>query len=202
METYHADSRKKRKALKQVVKENVKSSKRFIKFCYVLTFLMRIAAVILGVLNIIYVIIHENPLALIFLIIFFLFPYLFSLLPATVYVVACGGELRFRRNEAIIPAKGGFIYTYRDNRIGFENSTFVLHIMYDRIHRREYNEKTCRLTLYGNIAVDTYVSGELEASEEYEGIDLLNVFDVDVKNLIEKNCQFKASGNLEGTSEG
>ena len=91
MEPCYANFKIKRKALKQVVKENLKASKGFVKFCYVLTFLLWITAVILGILNIIYVIQHNNPLALVFLILTFLFPFLFSALPATVYIVACGG---------------------------------------------------------------------------------------------------------------
>ena len=189
------DSGEKRKALKQIVRENVKGSKGFVKFCYVLTFLMRTAAVILGILNIIYVIRHENPLALIFVIITFLFPYLLSFLPATVYVVSCGGELRFRRKEIITSEKGGFTYSYHDDRAGLENSLFVFHIIYDRIRRWEYNEKTRCLTLYGSIALDVYKDGELETSEEYEGIDFLNVYEVDIKKLIDENCHYTASGD-------
>ena len=188
MEPCYANSKIKKKALKQVVKENVKKSKGFVKFCYVLTFLMQIAAVILGILNIIYVIEHKNPLALIFLILTFLFPFLFSALPATVYIVSCGGEYRFRKKEAVSLSNDEILYGYHDCRVGFENSTFVFHIRYDQITRYEYDEPTRCLTVYGKIPLDVYKDGAFDTTEEYEGLDLLNVYNVDIKALVDRNC--------------
>ena len=188
MENYVVDVKKKRKALRQVLKENINNSKGFVRFCYGLTIVMQVCAIFLGILNIRYVLVHENPLALIFLILTFLFPMLFSLLPATVYMVSCGGELRFRRNEKISLKEDEFLYAYQDDRIGFEKTLFVFHIVYDKIQRYEYSEKTSCLTLYGKIMVDIYKSGKFEASEEYEGIDLLDVYDVSLLDLIKENC--------------
>ena len=56
MQSYEINQGKRKKAIKQVVKANVKISKGFVKFCYGLTWFLRILAVILGLANILYVV--------------------------------------------------------------------------------------------------------------------------------------------------
>ena len=56
MQFYEINQGKRKKAIKQVVKANVKTSKGFVKFCYGLTWFLRILAVILGLANILYVV--------------------------------------------------------------------------------------------------------------------------------------------------
>lgn len=51
---------KRKKATKQIVKTNVKTAKGFVKFCYGLTWFLRILAVTLGLANILYVIFFSS----------------------------------------------------------------------------------------------------------------------------------------------
>lgn len=56
MQSYEINHSKRKNAIKQVVKANVKTAKGFVKFCYGLTWFLRILAVILGLANILYVV--------------------------------------------------------------------------------------------------------------------------------------------------
>lgn len=189
METFNVDPAKRKKALKQVVKKNVKDAKGFPKFCYGLTITLRILACVLGLANILYVIfLSSYAVDIIFLIMTFGFPYGLSFMSAIVYIISCGGEYRLRRRETITLANGGFVYSYHDDRVGLKDTIFGFNVLYDRIQRFEYDKKTRCITLYGSILVDTYENGELKSSDEYNEISLLDVFEVDVKELLENNC--------------
>ena len=48
MQSYETNQGKRKNAIKQIVKTNVKTTKGFVKFCYGLTWFLRILAVILG----------------------------------------------------------------------------------------------------------------------------------------------------------
>lgn len=100
MQTYCPDKSKRKKALKSIIKINIKQSKGFVKFCYGATWFLRILAVVLGIANILYVIFMSDYMVdILFLIITFGFPYAFSYLPATVYIISASGEYRFRKQE-------------------------------------------------------------------------------------------------------
>ena len=102
MQSYEVNQRKRKKAIKQVVKINVKTAKGGVKFCYGLTWFLRILAVILGLANILYVVFLSSYVVdIIFLIMTFGFPYGLSFLSAIVYIISAGGEYRLRRRETI-----------------------------------------------------------------------------------------------------
>lgn len=189
MQSYEVNQGKRKKAIKQVVKANVKNAKGFVKFCYGLTLFFRILAVILGLANILYVIFLSNYVVdIIFLIMTFGFPYGLSFLSAIVYIIAAGGEYRLRRRETITFANGGFVYSYRDDRVGLSDTIFAFHIAYENVSKYDYDVKTKVLTLYGKIIGDTYENGELKATDEYNEISLLDVYDFSLKSLLEENC--------------
>lgn len=189
MQTFEVNQAKRKKAIKHVVKENVKSSKGFVRFCYVLTLFLRIFAVILGLVNILYAVFFSSYIVdLFFLTMTFGFPYGLSFLSATVYIVSAGGEYRLRRRETITFANGGFVYSYHDDRVGLSDTIFAFNVLYENISKYDYDDKTKILTLYGKIIGDTYENGELKASDEYNEISLLDVYDFSVKQLLDENC--------------
>lgn len=189
MQIYNIDYSKRKKALKQVVKTNVKDSKGFVKFCYGFTIFLRILAVILGVANILYVIFLSDFLVdIIFLSMTFGFPYGLSFLPAIVYKMSAGGEYRLKRKESITLADGGFVYSYHDGRVGLSDTIFGFNVLYEKIDTFTYDAKTSILTLRGNIVGDTYENGELKKSIEFNEISLLDTYDVSLQQLLEKNC--------------
>lgn len=189
METYNVDSSKRKKALKQVVKKNVRNAKGFPKFCYGLTIALRVLACVLGLANILYVIfLSDYVVDIIFLIMTFGFPYGLSFMSAIVYIISCGGEYRLRRRETITLANGGFVYSYHDDRVGLKDTIFGFNVLFEKIQRYDYDAKTRCITLYGSVIVDMYEDGELKSSDEYNEISLLDVFEIEVKDLLEKNC--------------
>lgn len=102
MQSYEINHGKRKKAIKQVVKANVKNAKGIVKFCHGLTWFLRILAVILGLANILYVVFLSSYVVdIIFLIMTFGFPYGLSFLSAIVYIISAGGEYRLRRRETI-----------------------------------------------------------------------------------------------------
>ena len=189
MQTYNVNYNKRKKALKQVVKTNVKTSKGLVKFCYGLTIFLRILSIILGVANILYVFLLSDYLVdIIFLIITFGVPYSLSFLPATVYIMSVGGEYRLRKQETVTLNNGGFVYSYHDDRVGLSDTIFAFNVFYEKIDTFRYDEKTGILTLRGIIVGDTYENGDLKNSIEFNEISLLDVYDVSIKQLLEKNC--------------
>lgn len=190
MDTYNVDSKKRKHALKQVVKANVKQTKGFPKFCYWLTIFLRILAVVLGILNILYVVFLSNYFVdILFLIMTFGFPYALSFMSAIVYIISCGGEFRLRRREAITIANAGFMYSYHDDRVGLSDKVFGFNIPYEKIQQFEYEKATKLLTIYGDIIGDTYENGELKSTDEFKQISFLNVFEIDINDLLIKNVR-------------
>lgn len=189
MQSYEVNQGKRKKAIKQVVKTNVKTAKGFVKFCYGLTWFLRILAVILGLANILYVVfLSRNVLDIIYLLMTFGFPYGFSFISAIVYIVSASSEYWLRRRETITFANGGFVYSYHDDRVGLSDAIFAFNVLYENISKYDYDDKTKILTLYGKIIGDTYENDELKESDEYNEISLLDVYDFSVKQLLDENC--------------
>lgn len=189
MQSYEANQSKRKKAIKQVVKANVKTAKGGVKFCYGLTWFLRIIAVLLGLANILYVVFLSSYVVdIIFLIMTFGFPYGLSFLSAIVYIISAGGEYRLRRRETITFVNGGFVYSYHDDRVGLSDAIFAFNVLYENISKYDCDDRTKTLTLYGKIIGDTYENGKLKASDEYNEISLLDVYDFSVKQLIDENC--------------
>lgn len=189
MKTYDVDGKKRKKALKRIVKVNIKDSKGFVKFCYGLTWFLRTLAVALGIANIIYVMFFSNHFVeIIFLIMTFGFPYGLSYLSAIVYIISAGGEYRLRRRETITLANDGFVYGYHDDRVGLSDAVFGFNVSYNKIEKYEYDEGTKLLTLYGTIVGNTYENGEFKNSDEYNQISMLDVYDISINKLLTENC--------------
>ena len=188
MQSCEVNQGKRKKAIKQLVKTNVKEAKGFVKFCYGLALFFRILAVILGLANILYVVfLSRNALDLIYLIMTFGFTYGLSFLPATVYIVSTSVEYCMRRRETITFVDGGFVYSYHDDRVGLSDAIFAFNVLYENISKYDYDDKTKILTLYGKIVGDTYENGELKESDEFNEISLLDVYDFSVKQLLDES---------------
>ena len=188
MQSFEVNQGKRKKAIKQLVKTNVKEAKGFVKFCYGLTWFLRILAVILGLANILHVVfLSRNALDLIYLIMTFGFTYGFSFLPATVYIVSTSVEYRMRRRETITFVDGGFVYSFHDDRVGLSDAIFAFTVLYENVTKYDYDDKTKILTLYGKIVGDTYENGELKDSDEFNEISLLDVYDFSVKQLLDES---------------
>ena len=182
---------KKREALKQYTKEKAKQSTGFVKFCYVLTILLRILAIVLGIANIVYVAVTQIYVYLCFLIMTFFIPFVMSYMPAAVYLVKLSNEYRFRTREAITFTDKGFLYSYGDNRAGFQNQTFAVHIDYDKVKKLDFEPKTKELTISGDFPIDIYEESVLKEVDKVGATSFFDTFEIDIYNLLLENCHLE-----------
>lgn len=189
MHAYDINQGKRKKAIRQVVKVNTKNAKGFVKFCYGLTWFLRILAIILGLANILYVAYLSSYIVdIVYPIMAFGVPYGFSFLSATVYIISASREYSFRKRETIILEDNGFVYSYHDDRIVLLDTIFVFRAAYENICKYDYDAKTKILTLYGKIVGYIYENGEQKEICEINEVSLLDTYDVSLKQLLDNNC--------------
>lgn len=190
MEIYSVNNKKKKKALKKIIKTNVKSTKGFVKFCYGLTWFLEVLAIILGIANILYVIfVSDYMVDIALLMVTFGVPYVLSFLPKTVYTIVLGKEYRFRRKETLTIIENGFIYAYHDGRSNVVTERFSYNVFFKNITKVEYDKETYIITLYGSIMEDIFHGSVLKETNEWGKISFLNVYDIDMKKVLKENVK-------------
>ena len=182
---------KRKEALKCYTKEAVKNSTGLVKFCYILTILFRAFAILLGSSNILYVVITKSYIDLLSLIMTFFIPFAMSYMPAAVYLVKLSNEYRFRTREAITFTDKGFLYSYGDNRAGFQNQTFAVHIDYDKVKKLDFEPKTKELTITGDFPIDIYEESVLKEVDKVGATSFFDTFEIDIYNLLLENCHLE-----------
>lgn len=190
MMTIETNQEKRIKAIKQITRIRAKSSKGFVKFCYCLTWLLRMIAIIFGTGTILFYIFSGwSQIVIIDFLITFVIPFALSMLPAAVYLTSASGEYGLRRNETISFCDGGFTYSYQDARALSADAFFAFKVLYDNINNYKYEYKTNILTLQGVILGSVYINGELKETAEYCEISFLDVYDESITQLLEDNCK-------------
>ena len=188
MMTIETNQEKRIKAIKQITRIRAKSSKGFVKFCYCLTWLLRMIAIIFGTGTILFYIFSGwSQIVIIDFLITFVIPFALSMLPAAVYLTSASGEYGLRRNETISFCDGGFTYSYQDARALSADAFFAFKVLYDNINNYKYEYKTNVLTLQGVILGSVYINGELKETDEYCEISFLDVYDISIRKLLEEN---------------
>lgn len=187
MQTYVINEKKRKQALKLLIKDNRKTLKQFPKACYYITLAMRLTAIVGGIADVLYTVLgNKDRYDMYFLLTAFATIYLLSLIPQTVYVVSLDREFRFRRREIMTFTPDGFIYSYHDNRVSEPDSTFAYDIKYSQITRFEQNERTKILTFYGDFTTDTYSGDKITQTLNCRVFDFIDAYDIDMKQLIEQ----------------
>ena len=190
MKSIEINQEKRIKAIKQITRIRAKSSKGFVKFCYCLTWLLRMIAIIFGTGTILFYIFSGwSQIVIIDFLITFVIPFALSMLPAAVYLTSASGEYGLRRNETISFCDGGFTYSYQDARALSADAFFAFKVLYDNINNYKYECKTNILTLQGVILGSVYINGELKETAEYCEISFLDVYDESITQLLEDNCK-------------
>ena len=188
MMTIETNQEKRIKAIKQITRIRAKSSKGFVKFCYCLTWLLRMITIIFGTGTILFYIFSGwSQIVIIDFLITFVIPFALSMLPAAVYLTSASGEYGLRRNETISFCDGGFTYSYQDARALSADAFFAFKVHYDNINNYKYECKTNILTLQGVILGSVYINGELKETDEYCEISFLDVYDISIRKLLEEN---------------
>ena len=188
MKSIEINQEKRIKAIKQITRIRAKSSKGFVKFCYCLTWLLRMIAIIFGTGTILFYIFSGwSQIVIIDFLITFVIPFALSMLPAAVYLTSASGEYGLRRNETISFCDGGFTYSYQDARALSADAFFAFKVLYDNINNYKYEYKTNVLTLQGVILGSVYINGELKETDEYCEISFLDVYNISIRKLLEEN---------------
>ena len=183
MQTYTSNLKKRRKAIKKHYKAKIKNAKGFVRFCYGLTILFRVLAVVLGAANLVYCAVWSRfpVIDLLFLVLTVFLPYALSYIPNAVCTTAVTSEYSLRLRETICLMENGFSYSYQDL---FSNVIFGFDVLYSNIQKLEYDEKCRILTIYGTIDSGIYDNGKRLNTEQCSQLSFLNIYDDDIHALL------------------
>ena len=192
MNVYKEDAKKKKKVLEKIVKVNLKNAKPAIKFCYILTALIRTLACVLGLINIYYAIFLVKHWAyILFLTLTFVIPFVLSFIPYSIYQAVCKSKYIFRKKEKIIMTDKGLTYSYHDDSLVTTDYEYTSTILYENIKHYEYDKNIENITIFGSAVSELYLNGELKQRLDCEAVSFLNIFEVDIVNQIENIVQEK-----------
>ncbi len=189
---YEQIDKKKSRILKRFSKYAVHDAPFFTKFCFALTYFLRIAAIIAAIINVICSFYQNDYYLLNMLIVSFGFTYMFSFIPYTYYYVKLTAEYRQRKKETIILDNGIFKYAY-DCSPSFSKQTIIFKIPLSKIKSCEYNEKTKQCVVKGDFSYEIYDYDKLVETNDdtCKMIDFFEVYDVEIYNLIrQKRCSY------------
>lgn len=188
MEILNAKSKQRKRAIKKVVKAALKdkNTKVLYKTCYIITLFLRITACLLGSYTIYYAAFVSNYgyIDYLYLTITFLFPFLFSYVPAMIYHISLSKEYFYRRKESVTISDNGFVYAYHDDQMIYSDGILSYNVDYNKIDKYEYCEKTKVLDLYGEIVIDVYANGELKESNVCRQFSMLDVYDRNIHQIL------------------
>lgn len=188
MEILNAKSKQRKRAIKQVVKKAIKDkdTKLLFKVCYGITLFLRITACLLGSYTIYYAafISDYGYIGYLRLIITFLFPYMFSYIPAVIYHICLSKEYFYRRKESVTISDNGFVYAYHDDQMINSDGILSYNVDFNKIDKFDYCEKTKVLDLYGEIAMDVYENGKLKESHVCRQFSMLDVYDRSIHRIL------------------
>lgn len=176
---------KRKEALRNIIKENIRKAGRGVRFCCYLTWFMRGAGLLLGLGNILYAfLVSGNMLDLLFLLITAGFPIGLSFLPAAAYRAALENEYFSRVDERIELFEDGFWYSYYDGRPGFQNMLLFYHIRYSAISQFYCDRETRILSIHGDIDCEVCDGQTLVEKYTCEELALVNMYEEDLAGLI------------------
>lgn len=188
MQEYTVNARQRKKALREVRRQNFKDLKTFPKVCFYIAVIMKcIACAGLGGAILYWIFWNADGVTIFFHIMMLLMVYLPSAIPQTVYVLMIDREFRFRLQERLRINPDGFVYYYHDDRVADPSSIFSYDIKYSQIEKIEYNEKTRILTCYGSLSTDTYSGGRVTETIQCRAVDIMDIYDgIELKQVLEE----------------
>ena len=189
MKTYQIIVNEQKKALRQLVKERVKTLKGFPKACYYLAWFFKLVTIVATSALLLHMIFWSHDWAeLILLVAVFLPPFAFYLFSKTVYVVTINRDFSFRHDETITLCDDGFVYRYHDNRSTSADSIYVTQLQYDKVTKIRFNSKTKMLTVNGDFIDETYQGGKVTETFQSREFDFMDVYVISILELLEKHC--------------
>ena len=191
MELYKIDIDKKEKTIRAIVQKKIKNEKGFVRFCYILTAIIKILGIILGCANVIHVIVvSHDAYELILLIVTFGCPMLISLLPATVYYGFIGKNYRFRDREIVTFNQDEFVYSY-GSFIGDGPDRCFYKIKYSDISEIICDEKSKLVEIHGKVKLESSGDSIIIKEGECKVFDFIDTYEINVADKIKQNMKYE-----------
>lgn len=183
MQTYTIHAKKRAKALKAHFKSEIKKSKGFVRFCYFLTNVFKVLAVVLGTANIVYCALWSRypDIELMLLLVTAVLPYALSYIPNAVCTTSVSSEYRIRTRETVCLMDEGFSYSFQTL---LSTMALTFDVRYQSIQSVEYDPKTKIITIRGPIACGTYQNGERTETDALSEVSFFNAYDIDIYELL------------------
>ena len=186
---YKIDNKKRKKALSKSATKRVKTASIAMKIFYALSVLLKVAAVILGILNIAYAFMIKEWVYLLFLGLTVVVPMCFAMIFWSFYSAYLTADFRCKSNEIVAIKDKEIVYTFHDNRAGINDSLFAYTFAYDQIDRIEYDEETTILTIYGKILVCFFENKEFQKETYVEKETLFDAYDISLHQYLNERCK-------------
>ena len=184
MKYYSVNKEKQKEVYKNYIKRTVWKCGNFVKFSYVFEKILLLAAVVLGVLNIVNVVFFSHePLYLFFLIMTVGFPLGISIIFKTVYQSWTLKEYTNRDNEKLGLDGNKIKYSYNLEYMG-NLITFVIPLTGNC--KIEYDSTLRKYSITGNIEYTSTDEENNSAVQTVTSIDFLDIFDVPLNDYLQK----------------
>ena len=175
MKIITVDNTKRKKALKSIQKQNLLKCGGAVKLCYFLTQALRALGVMLAALSA-YDVWKRNGYAIEYSISFFvlLIPVAISFITAAIYTGKTSKDFLMREAEKIVQDQDHIEYSYKDRR--FAGRLYSYSFEKASVKDLIYDEKTKVLVIKGTIIEDVYVRDQIQDTNEWGEITLVNTF--------------------------
>ena len=173
--------KKRKRAIREVRKSNLKNAHGFVKFSRFLGIFLKILAILIAIGHSIYILtVTKEPLDFILLLITAFMPFLVSYAFDAVYWGTCSGTWHLRLNERLKYDDETIIYSYSSAvPINGRYTTYVYTFKKSEV---SFKHENGIVLIKGNIIEQTYNSNrlaenELLGTEEWSQLEILDQFD-------------------------
>lgn len=185
MKYYSVNKKKQKQVYKNYIKLTVWQCGNFVKFAYVFEKILLLAAVILGVLNIINVVFFSHePLYLFFLIMTVGFPFGISLIFKAVYKNWILKDFIVRQNEKLGLSGNEIEYSYNLKYIG-DLITFIIPLTGNC--KIEYDSQLRKYSANGDLIYTSTDDEYHNTVQKAPSVEFLNVFDAPLYDCLQSN---------------
>ena len=188
MQYFSVDEQKRNRIMREHDKKEIHVAKPFVKFSYYTYKALRIMAIILGLVNLIYVVLFSHdPLDLLFLLMTIGFPLGISFIFLAVCRASINDDIIYKQNEQFGIDDTSLVYSYSDMRSLQNNYMFTFKANLSDIDYVSYDSYFEKITVWGTIKCQVY-SGDGRFIEENDskGLYFYNIFDIDIIDIFKK----------------
>lgn len=176
MVCYIVDKKKRKQALKAIIKKNVKKAGFWMRLCYRMTYVFRIIAIVSAGLVSYFVwknngYVFEYSWSLFLLVVFFGFSFMTEAIPKGKY----SGNHMAVKDEQLVIDNNHLEYSYFSIING--HIRYVYSFEKERVQKVDYDSITKELGIYADINEMVFNRKNIVETNEWSEINLLNVFE-------------------------